>query len=88
MPAFLNINYPYFRLERQKAYIEKAHEKGIKGKLYDTIRELSYQAYELFALRSLGDEIFNDGDGGGHSWLQSDAAFRSARRPAQGPHGG
>jgi hypothetical protein len=24
----------------------------------------------MFALRSLGDEILNDGEGGGHSWLQ------------------
>jgi hypothetical protein len=64
------INYPFFNLEEQAAYIEEAHAKGIKVKLYDTIRELTYRAYELFALRSLGDEIFNDGEGGGHSWLQ------------------
>jgi hypothetical protein len=64
------INYPFFNLAAQSAYIDGAHAKGIKVKLYDTIRELTYKAYELFALRSLGDEIFNDGDGGGHSWLQ------------------
>ncbi len=64
------INYPFFHLDQQKAYIEEAHAKGIKVKLYDTIRELTYHAYELFALRSLGDEILNDGEGGGHSWLQ------------------
>ncbi|MGD8330890.1 MAG: DUF6067 family protein, partial [Acidobacteriota bacterium] len=59
------INYPFYNLEQQAAYIEEAHAKGVKVKLYDTIRELSYKAYELFALRSLGDEIFNDGEGGG-----------------------
>lgn len=64
------INYPFFNLDLQTAYIEEAHEKGIKVKLYDTIRELTYRAYELFALRSLGDEILNDGEGGGHSWMQ------------------
>ncbi|MDH5589254.1 MAG: DUF6067 family protein [Gemmatimonadota bacterium] len=64
------INYPFFNLEAQGAYIDEAHGKGIKVKLYDTIRELTYKAHELFALRSLGDEIFNDGEGGGHSWLQ------------------
>jgi hypothetical protein len=64
------INYPFFNLDAQAAYIDEAHAKGVKVKLYDTIRELTYKAYELFALRSLGDEIFNDGDGGGHSWLQ------------------
>ncbi len=64
------INYPFYNLEEQAAYIEDAHEKGIKVKLYYTIRELTYKAHELFALRSLGDEVLNDGEGGGHSWLQ------------------
>ena len=31
---------------------------------------MTYKAHELFALKSLGTEIFNDGKGGGHSWLQ------------------
>jgi hypothetical protein len=64
------INYPFYNLDQQEAYIEQAHARGLKVKLYYTIRELTYKAHELFALRSLGDEILNDGDGGGHSWLQ------------------
>ncbi len=64
------INYPFYNLNKQKRYIDEAHDKGIKVKLYNTIRELTYRAYELFPLRSLGTEIFNDGTGGGHSWLQ------------------
>jgi len=74
------INYPFFALDEQAAYIEEAHEKGIKVKLYYTIRELTYRAHELFALRSLGDEILNDGEGGGHSWMQEhlEADYHSA----------
>jgi len=64
------INYPFYHLDLQKKYIDEAHRKGIKVKLYYTIRELSYKCYELFPLRSLGNEIFNDGVGGGHPWLQ------------------
>ncbi len=64
------INYPFFNLEQQKAYIDEAHRKGVKVKLYNTIRELTYKAHELHAMRSLGTEIFNDGEGGGHGWLQ------------------
>ena len=64
------INYPFYNLDKQKAYVDEAHAKGIKVKLYNTIRELTYKAPELFALKSLGDEVLNDGDGGGHSWLQ------------------
>lgn len=64
------INYPFYNINKQKEYIDEAHSKGIKVKLYNTIRELTYKTYEMFALRSLGTEIFNDGNGGGHSWLQ------------------
>lgn len=64
------INYPFYNSKKQRDYIEKAHKIGIKVKLYNTIRELTYKAYEFFALRSLDFEIFNDGEGGGHSWLQ------------------
>ncbi len=64
------INYPFFALDKQTAYITEAHQKGIKVKLYNTIREVTYRAHELFALKSLGDEIINDGEGGGHSWMQ------------------
>ena len=39
-------------------------------KIYYTVRELSNRAAELFALRSLGDEILSKGPGGGFSWLQ------------------
>jgi len=33
-------------------------------------RELTNHAPELFALRSLGDEVLSHGPGGGYSWLQ------------------
>ena len=53
-----------------KAYIDSAHKAGLKVKIYNTIRELSNHAYETFALRSLGHEIYSPGKGGGFSWLQ------------------
>jgi hypothetical protein len=64
------INYPFLRAPEMKAYIDEAHRRGLKVKIYDTIRELSNRAPELFALRSLGREIFSPGPGGGYSWLQ------------------
>jgi len=64
------INYPFLRPAEMKAYIDEAHGRGMKVKIYNTIRELSNRAVELFALRSLGDEIFSAGPGGGFSWLQ------------------
>ncbi len=64
------INYPFLRPREMKAYIEKAHRKGMRVKIYYTVRELSNRAPELFALRSLDDEIFFPGQGGGFSWLQ------------------
>jgi hypothetical protein len=64
------INYPFIEWKKMKAYIDSAHERGLKVKIYNTVRELSDRAYELFALRSLGDEIYSRGPGGGFSWLQ------------------
>jgi hypothetical protein len=64
------INYPFLRAAEMKAYIDDAHRRGFKVKIYDTVRELSNRAPELFALRSLGHEIFSPGPGGGYSWLQ------------------
>jgi len=64
------INYPFLRVGEMKKYIDEAHQKGLKVKIYNTIRELSNHAPELFALRSLDDEVFLRGPGGGYGWLQ------------------
>ncbi|MFC2097962.1 glycoside hydrolase domain-containing protein [Bacteroidota bacterium] len=64
------INYPFLRPVEMKEYIDEAHEKDIKVKIYYTVRELSNKAPEIFALRSLGNEILSYGPGGGFSWLQ------------------
>jgi Family of unknown function (DUF6067) len=64
------INYPFIEYKKMKAYIDEAHQKGIKVKIYNTVRELSDRAYELFPMRSLGHEIYSPGKGGGFSWLQ------------------
>ncbi|MBI4328218.1 MAG: hypothetical protein HY674_23560 [Chloroflexi bacterium] len=57
------INYPFLAVDKLKPYVEQAHQRGIKVKLYYTIRELSNHTVELWALRSLGDEIFRLGPG-------------------------
>jgi hypothetical protein len=64
------INYPFIEWRAMKAYIDSAHALGLKVKIYNTVRELSDHAYELFALRSLGHEIYSAGPGRGFSWLQ------------------
>ena len=78
------INYPFIGLEKNpgddskekgpaakmKAYIADAHKRGMKVKIYDTIRELSNRCPELFVLKSLGHEVFSGGKGGGGSWLR------------------
>ena len=73
------INYPFlgFTSEtgekgpsaKMKAYIADAHKRGMKVKIYDTIRELTNRTPELFMLKSLGGEVFSTGKGGGGSWL-------------------
>jgi hypothetical protein len=64
------INYPFLRVPELKAYVDSAHALGMKVKIYYTVRELTNRAPELFALKSLGDEILSYGPGGGAPWLQ------------------
>ena len=64
------INYPFLEQEEMKKYIDTAHSLGMRVKIYNTIRELSNRAPELFAITSLNNEIFSPGSGGGFNWLQ------------------
>ena len=64
------INYPFLEPSKMKAYVDDAHARGMRVKIYNTIRELSDHAPEVPVLESLGDEVFSAGKGGGWSWLQ------------------
>jgi hypothetical protein len=64
------INYPFLHAGKLKQYVDEAHAKGLKVKIYYTAREQSNHTAELWALRSLGDEVLAPGPGGGHTWLQ------------------
>jgi len=65
-----NINYPFLHADKMTDYVKQAHGLGLKVKIYYTVRELSSRLPEIWALRSLGNEVFTDGPGGGDSWLQ------------------
>jgi hypothetical protein len=69
-PLNPNINYPFIEAPQLREYVSQAHEAGVRVKIYYTVRELSTYLPELWALRSLGHEVFNDGGGGGSSWLR------------------
>jgi hypothetical protein len=64
------INYPFLRPTEMKAYVDEAHERGMRVKIYYTVREISNRAPELWPLRSLGHEVLSAGPGGGWAWLQ------------------
>lgn len=64
------INYPFLTVDKLAAYVKSAHEQGMKVKIYYTVRELSNHVAEMWALRSLGSEVFCDGPGGGDPWLR------------------
>jgi hypothetical protein len=64
------INYPFMTSDIMKAYIDEAHDKDAKVKIYYTVRELTNICPEIWALKSLGDEILSYGPGGGYSWIQ------------------
>ncbi len=82
-PLNENINYPFFLSDKLKAEVDRAHSMGLKYKIYYTCRELSTCATELFALRSLGDEIFkNNGD------FHIADFFVADKKPDSRPRGG
>ncbi len=64
------INYPFLAVDVMKPFVKRNQDKGMKVKIYYTIRELSNHIPELWALRSLQDEIFDYGPGGGYPWLR------------------
>ena len=63
------INYPFIVREPLKEHIKAMHNKGLKVKLYYTIRELTDYVSEIYALHSLNHEIMAAGPGGGAPWL-------------------
>jgi hypothetical protein len=63
------INYPFLTVDKMSDYVKRAHDAGLKTKIYYTIRELSNHVAELWAMRSLGGEIYAEGRGGGYAWL-------------------
>ncbi len=65
-----HINYPFIAVDSMKWFVNRLHEKGLKVKIYYTIRELTNYTTELWALRSLGNEILGDGNGEGYPWLR------------------
>ncbi len=64
------INYPFLATERLRAYVKAAHQRGIKLKIYYTVRELTNHVTEMWALRSLGHEVLAPGAAGGYPWLR------------------
>lgn len=64
------INYPFIAQKEMRDYIDKWHKQELKVKIYYTVRELSNHLTEIWALRSLGNEILAPGNGGGDRWLR------------------
>lgn len=64
------INYPFIAVQELHELVERGHDLGVKVKIYYTIRELTNYVTEIWALRSLGDEIIRGGPGGGYPWLR------------------
>ncbi|MHC6219741.1 glycoside hydrolase domain-containing protein [Arthrobacter sp. MMS24-S77] len=64
------INDPLLTAGKLAAYVEEAHRSGLRAKVYNTVRELTFHSPELLPLLSLGHEVFSDGPGLGHIWLQ------------------
>ncbi|WGM21636.1 DUF6067 family protein [Paenarthrobacter sp. OM7] len=67
------INDPLLTGGSLRMYIAECHRNGLKAKVYNTVRELTFHSPELLPLLQLDHEIFSDGPGKGHIWLQEHA---------------
>jgi hypothetical protein len=63
------INYPFIAVKEMRSFIDSMHAQDKKVKIYYTVRELTNHVAEVWALRSLGYEILENGGGGGYPWL-------------------
>jgi hypothetical protein len=64
------INYPFLRTAELREVTDRMRGRGVKVKLYNTVRELTNMVPEIWALRSLGDEVYAHGGGGGYAWCR------------------
>jgi hypothetical protein len=64
------INWPFIAVKEMTGFTDSVHQLGKKVKIYYTVRELTNHVGELWALRSLGNEILGEGSGGGYPWLR------------------
>ncbi|MET3366858.1 UNVERIFIED_CONTAM: hypothetical protein ABIE34_000079 [Jeotgalibacillus campisalis] len=64
------INDPLLTRDSLRDYVAECHRQGLKAKVYNTVRELTFHSPELLPLLHLDHEIFSDGPGNGHIWLQ------------------
>eukprot|EP00747_Dinoflagellata_sp_TGD_P078072 gnl/TRDRNA2_/TRDRNA2_159884_c2_seq1.p1 gnl/TRDRNA2_/TRDRNA2_159884_c2~~gnl/TRDRNA2_/TRDRNA2_159884_c2_seq1.p1 ORF type:complete len:516 (-),score=82.86 gnl/TRDRNA2_/TRDRNA2_159884_c2_seq1:57-1496(-) len=66
------INYPYLTNSLMKDAADTCHRLGMRFKVYNTMRELSNHASELWALRALNETFVwrDDPVGGGGDWLR------------------
>jgi hypothetical protein len=68
------INYPFAAVPQMSAFVKTWQDRGMKVKIYYTVRELSNYVTEMWALRSLGTEVLAGGGGGGFPWLREHLA--------------
>jgi len=64
------INWPFATPAETTSFINTYQAQGAKVKLYDTVRELTQNTAEIWALRSLNNEVLGTGGGGGFPWLR------------------
>lgn len=64
------INYPFIAVREMRSFIDSIHALDKKVKIYYTVRELTNHVTEVWALRSLGYEVLDNGRGGGYPWLR------------------
>ena len=64
------INWPFAVLPTTMGFITNYQAQGTKVKMYYTVREVTDKMAEIWAVRSLANEVLATGGGGGFPWLR------------------
>ena len=65
------INYPFLTVPQMSEFVKTWRQRGMKVKIYDTVRELSNHVAELWALQSLGAEVLAPRGSDSYWWVDS-----------------
>ncbi|MCT9872696.1 glycoside hydrolase domain-containing protein, partial [Paenarthrobacter aurescens] len=64
---------PLLTQDSLREYVAECHRLGLKAKIYNTVRELTFRSPELLPLLQFDNEIYRDCPGAGNNRIKEHA---------------